>query len=150
MTIQELIDVCRDIALNKVEVKSFYVGDTWNQSTSKGDLYPCIWFETPVLVDYSTIGTLSKQFTFSLDFLTLAKLDDVEDELNMISHMEELADLFLLYLKKQKGFPLIDVPTGLTIKSVNADNGCGIRVDIKVNTGRFCPDCSKKTDELCP
>jgi hypothetical protein len=150
MTIQELIDVCRDIALNKVEVKSFYVGDTWNQSASKGDIYPNIWFETPILIDYSTIVTLSKQFTFSLDFLTLAKMDDVEDELQMISHMEELADLFLLYLKKQKGFPLIDVPTGLTIKNLNADNAVGVRLDIKVNTGRVCPDCTKKTDELCP
>ena len=109
MTIQELIDVCRDIALNKVEVKSFYVGDTWNQSASKGDIYPNIWFETPILIDYSTIVTLSKQFTFSLDFLTLAKMDDVEDELQMISHMEELADLFLLYLKKQKGMNLITI-----------------------------------------
>jgi hypothetical protein len=150
MTIQELVDVCEDIALNKIELKSFYVGNTWDMAAGKGDIYPCLWFEFPILVDYSTVNTLSKQYTFSLDFLTLAKLDDTLDEINMISHMEELADLFLLYLKKQKGFPLIDIPTGLTVKSINADNALGIRLDLKVNTGRVCPDCTQKTDELCP
>jgi len=150
MNINDLVDVCRNIALNKIEAKSFYVGNTWDMSTGKGDIYPAVWFEFPVLVDYSTVNTLSKQITFSLDFLTLGNLDDTNDEINMISHMEELADLFLLYLKKQKSIPLIDLPTGLTVKSINADNACGIRVDIKINTGRVCPDCTQKTDELCP
>ena len=150
MSIQELVDVCRDISLNKIDAKTFYVGNTWDMSTGKGDIYPAVWFEFPVLVDYTTVGPLSKQLTFSIDFLTLANLDDTLDEIQMISHMEELADLFLLYLKKQKGFSLVDIPTGLTVKSINADNACGLRIDLRVNTGRVCPDCTKKTDELCP
>jgi hypothetical protein len=32
-----------------------------------------------------------------------------------------------------------DLPTGLSVKSINADVACGIRLDIKINTGRVCP-----------
>ena len=119
MTIQELVDVCEDIALNKIDASSFYVGNTWDMSTGKGDIYPNVWFEFPVLVDYKTISNLTKTFTFSLDFLTLAKSDDTIDEINMISHMEELADLFLYWLKRDPNFKLLDAPTGLSVKSIN-------------------------------
>jgi len=149
MSIQELVDVCQDIALNKIEAQSFYVGNTWDMSTGKGDIYPAVWFEFPVLVDYTTVNTLSKQITFSLDFLTLANLDSTTDEIQMISHMEELADEFLFYLKRNKQFPLVDIPTGLTVKSINADNACGIRIDLKVNTGRYCPENIKPNQIVC-
>lgn len=136
MNINDLVEVIRDISLNKIDCKSFYVGNTWDMSTGKGDLYPNCWLEFPVLVTYSTTTNLSKEFTFSLDFLTLAKPDDVYDEINMISHMEELADDFLYWFKKDPDFKMIDLPTGLSVKSINADNAVGVRLDIKVNTGR--------------
>jgi len=139
MTIQNLVDVCKDITLHKLQFKSFYIGNTWDMSAGKADIYPCLWLEMPVLVDYQTINKINKQFTFSLDLIILPKLDDTTDEINMISHMEEYADEFLYYLKQNPDFILMDFPTGLTIKSINADNACGIRLDIKVKTGRVCP-----------
>jgi hypothetical protein len=139
MTINELMEACKDITLNKIEAASFYVGNTWDMAAGKADIYPCVWFEFPVLVSYSTRVTLSKEFTFSLDFLIMPKMDDTTDEIQKISDMEIMADSFLYWLKKDLRFPLEDLPTGLTVKSINADNACGIRLDIKVNTGRACP-----------
>jgi hypothetical protein len=138
MTISNFIDVCKDIALNKLELQSFYVGNTWDQSSSKGDIYSCLWLELPILIDYSTIVTLSKEFTFSINILDLAKSDNVNDEFRVISECEQRADLFLAYLKQNLKFPLVDRPTGLTVRHINADGACGVRLDIKVNTGREC------------
>jgi hypothetical protein len=140
MTIQELVDLVKDLSLNSIEAKSFYIGNTWDQSSGKGDIYPCVWFEFPVMTAYQTVDVITKELTFSLDFLTLAKSDNTVDEINMISHMEVLADLFLYYLRQQKQYlSLVDKPIGLTVKNINADNAVGIRLDIKINTGRECP-----------
>lgn len=137
MTIQELVVKCKAIALDYLEMKSFYVGNEWDHSTSKGDTYPALWFEMPVLTEYQTTGN-NKTMTFSLVFLTLPELDNTVDEINMISHMEELADEFLQHLKKDKQLALFQLPTSLSVKAINADVACGVRVDIRVNTGRVC------------
>jgi hypothetical protein len=138
MTIQDFIDVCKDIALNKLGLKSFYLGNTWDMSVGKGDIYPNCWLETPFLLDYSSVKTNSKQLSFSIDILDLAKSDNVDDEYLVISKCEEYSDLFLSYLKQNTDFSLIDHPTGLTVRHINADNSVGIRLDIKVNIGRLC------------
>lgn len=142
MNIQKLIDRCKSIALDNLGFKSFYVGNTWDQSTSKGDTYPALWFEMPVLVEYNIAGKNSKQYTFSVVFLALPKLDNLDDEIHKISHLEEYADKFLQLLITDKRFPVIQSPTGLSVKAINADIACGIRLDIRVNAGRVC-------DELC-
>jgi hypothetical protein len=148
MNISKLVERCKSIALDDLGFKSVYVGNTWDHSTSKGDTYPCLWIEFPILSEYNIVGTHSKQFSFSLCFLVLPKLDNTEDEIQMISHMEEYADKFLQLFQQDKRFPLVPSPTGLTVKAINSDIACGIRLDIRVNTGRVCDDlCNIK--ELC-
>ena len=138
MNIQNLVDLVKTIALDDIEVKSFYVGNNWDMSAGKGDIYPNLWLEFPILVDYTNVSKLNKQYTFSIDIITLAKPDDLLDEIHQISHMEELGDKFLQYLKQDRTFNLIDVTTGLSIKNINADNAVGIRLDIRINTPRVC------------
>jgi hypothetical protein len=149
MNISKLIERCRSITLDNLNFKSFNIGNPWDHSTSKGDHYPCVYFEMPVLTEYSVGPKNSKKITFSLTFLTMAELDNVEDEINMISHLEEYADKFLQYFAEDKNFPLIQSPTGLTLKSVDADVSCGIRIDVQINTGRFCGELCNII-ELCP
>ena len=144
MNINKLIERLKYIVLDKMEFKGFYVGNVWDNSQSKGDKYPCTWMEFPVLVDYKSVGKHTKEFTFSMDFLVLPKMDDLEDEINKISDIEQYVDLFLQYLKKDTDFPLIETSTGISVKAFNADNACGIRLDVKVNTGRYCPE-----DKIC-
>jgi len=138
MNIQNLVDLIRIIALDDLELSSFYVGNTWDHSAGKGDQYPCLWLEMPILVDYQAQTKLSKQYTFSVDILMLPKMDNLEDEISKISECEILADKFLSYLKLQTDFSLVNLPSGLSVKSFNADNAVGIRLDLKVNTPREC------------
>jgi hypothetical protein len=138
MNINELNLILKDVALNKVESESFYIGDKWDNSTGKGDLYPAIWVETPYLIDYQLSGNYTKKITFAIDVLMFPKLDDVEDEVNMISHAEEMGDEFLFYLRKYKELSIASA-TALSVKSFNADQAAGVRIDIVINVGRVCP-----------
>ena len=138
MTIQELVDKCKVIALDKLGFKSFHVGNEWDHSLDKKNTYPALWFEMPVLVEYNIVGKQTKIFTFSLVFLTMPKLDNVEDELNMISHMEVYCDAFLQYLRQDKELSQYQIPTSLSVKAINADVACGVRLDLKIVTGRAC------------
>jgi hypothetical protein len=140
MNINTLVEKIQSIVLNRLEFQQFRVGNTWDMSAGKGDKYPCVWMEFPVLVDYVTNNKLTKDFVFSIDFLNLAKLDDTRDEINHISHMEEYADIFLQLLRKDLESTITANPTGLSVRSFNADNACGIRLDIKITTGRYCID----------
>jgi hypothetical protein len=148
MNIKKLIERCRSIGLENLGLKSVYVGNTWDQSKSKGDVYPCLWFEMPVLVEYNVGGKHFKQYSFSLVFLGLSELDNTEDELIKISYLEEYADKFLQLLYQDKSLGIIPSPTGLTVKSINADVACGIRIDLRINVSRVCSNlCDIK--ELC-
>ena len=139
MNINELVKKLEYIVLEKLEFKGFYLGDPFNHATGKGDKYPNVWVETPIMSTYSLSLKNHKEIDISLDFLYIPRLDDVPDEFNFMSHAEEDLDLFLQYLSKDKNLTIISA-TGLTIKSVNADMAAGIRLDMRIRTVRYCPE----------
>lgn len=136
MTIQEISDRIQEICLAHNEINSFHVGNTWDMAASKSsDIYPAVWLELPVLVNYESNR---KRYNFSIDVLALPKPDNVEDELNMISHCEQIADQLLYvfrYKIKEMGVGAI---SGLTVKNLNADLAVGARIDMEVFTNREC------------
>lgn len=136
MNIQSLIDRIKYICLNHKEVKSFNLGNTWDMSSTKGDIYPAVWIEQPILITYELKG--NKQYTFSLDVLMLPKSDDRGDEVWKQSECETIADELLQAFNKYiKNFG-ISSSNGLTVKNINADMAVGVRIDIILNTNREC------------
>jgi hypothetical protein len=136
MTIQQLVDRLQEISLNHKDIKSFHVGNTWDQSSTKGDIYPAVWVEFPVLVTYELKN--QKKYTFSFDVLALPKPDDTTDEMNMISHCEQIADQLLQAFQWKIANINIGALSGLTVKNINADIACGVRVDLEFYTNREC------------
>lgn len=137
MNIQELTNRIKEISLNHNEVNSFHIGNTWNQAVGKSsDVYPAVWQEMPILISYGLAGT--KKYTFSLDVLMLPKQDDLDDELYKQSQCEVIADeLILAFQKYIKNAGVLTID-GLTVKNLNADIACGVRLDIVFNTNREC------------
>lgn len=137
MTIQELVDRLKEISLAHKQIKSYHVGNTWDMAASKSsDIYPAVWVEFPVLVTYEHRN--QKKYTFSLDILTLPKPDNTIDEMNKISDCERIADQLLqAYMKKIAGIN-VGTMSGLTVKNLNADIACGVRVDLEFYTNREC------------
>jgi len=137
MTLEELVDIVKTITLEDLELNSFYIGNTWDHSAGKRDLYPNLWFEMPVFTSYVVSTKLAKTFTFSVSILEFPSMDNTESEIKNISICEVYADKFLSYLRAN-GISINGEPSGLSIKSVNADNACGIRLDLSISTPREC------------
>lgn len=136
MNLQEIVNKIQEISLQNEYINSFNVGNTWNQSASKSsDVYPACWLELPVLINYAQ-PKVQKRYEMSLDVLMLAKQDDLMDELNKISQCEQIADEIIKILEfKVQGFKLANA-TGLTVKAINADLACGVRIDFTIITNR--------------
>jgi hypothetical protein len=139
MNIQNLVDRLREICLNEEDVKSFNIGNSWDMSTSKGDVYPAIWVEFPILITYEA---KDKIYTFSMDVLMLPKEDDTLDTLNKQSQAEAIADILLQVFKLKIANLSVNSADGLTVKNLNADIACGCRVDLKFVVGRECDPLS--------
>lgn len=142
MTIEQIVSRMSEIALQHLLIKSVYVGNTWDNSASKGDIYNCVWIEFPVLVEYgNTPNKQNKTYTFSFNVLGLPSLDSTVSEMEVISEMESIADnlgqAFNLYIKDLNVVRM----NALSIKNVNADIACGVRVDIQVSTNRDLNAC---------
>jgi hypothetical protein len=136
MNIQELTDRIKEICLNEEDIKSFHVGNTWDMSASKSsDIYPAVWIEFPILITYEA---KDKVYTFSMDVLMLPKQDDVWDELNKQSQAEAIADILLQVFKLKIKNLSVNTADGLTVKNLNSDIACGVRVDLKFIVGREC------------
>ena len=138
MTINEIIIKIKDICLAHEDVNSFNVGNTWDMSTGKGDVYPNVWLELPVLISYSTQNKPIKSFTFSFDVLMVPENDNVLDEFDKISQCEVIADQILTSIKTLKGFSITNSPSGLSVKNINGDMACGVRIDLVLTTNREC------------
>jgi len=136
MNISELTNRLKEICLNHVDIKSFHIGNTWDMATGKAsDVYPAVWQEMPVLVEYTL---KEKTYTFSLDVLMLPHQDNVEDELSKQSQCEVIADVLLQAFKLKIGHLNVGRLTGLTVKNLNADIATGVRIDIQFITNREC------------
>jgi hypothetical protein len=136
MNIQTLTDKIKEICLNHIEVKGFNIGNTWNQATGKGDIYPAVWVEMPILIEYLLKN--QKTYTFSIDVLMLPKQDDCVDELFKQSQCEQIADQLLQAFKLKISNLNEGRMTGLTVKNLNADIACGVRIDMVFITNREC------------
>ena len=136
MNIEILTNRLREICLNHKEIRSYYIGNTWDMSASKSsDVYPAVWQEMPILVEY-TLKT--KTYTFSLDVLALPHQDDVNDELSLQSQCEVIADQLLQAFKLYIAHMSEGTLTGLTVKNLNADIATGVRIDVQFITNREC------------
>jgi len=134
--IQTTVERIKAISLNHKEVKSFYVGNTWDMAASKSsDIYPNVWVEFPVLTEYSL---KEKTYTFSIDILALPKNDDTWDEMLKQSQCEAIADQLLQAYKKYIANYNMGRMTGLTVKLINADMATGVRIDVQFITNREC------------
>ena len=151
MTIQQFIDRATEIALNHKEIKSVYIGNTWENSASKGDTYNCVWFEFPVLTNYTLKN--KKTYTFSFNVLGLPALDNPNSEMQVISAMEQIADDLLWAFGTIIPFMGIVSMNGLTLRNVNPDYAVGIRIDFTIETARFESvngTCDPKTNFKSP
>ena len=137
MTLNDLIEDIKELALSHDQVVAFHVGETFDVATSKSsEKYPAVWFELPILTSYD--DRRRKTHGVSIDFLTLAKSDDITDQMNKISDMETIADEMLQAIDDKFQNIGIDLLTGLNLRNFTDDDLVGYRIDISFTIGRQC------------
>ena len=137
MTLQELIDDIKALALAHDQIVAFHIGETFDIATSKSsEKYPAIWVELPILTDYQ--DRRRKQHTLALNALTLAKSDDIDDQMNKTSDMEIIMDELLQAIDdKWQNIGLSDL-TSITLRNFSDDDLVGVRTDVSLMVGREC------------
>ena len=119
------------------QIKSVQSGNDYDVATSKSsDIYPAVWIELPVLIEYP--DNKRKTFQFALNFLTLTKQDDLQSILNKTDDMEVLSDVFLQALSQRYEWFAIEDVSGLTLRNFSADDLSGVRIELTFTVGREC------------
>ena len=137
MTIFELLNEIQTLALQHKQIETAQCGNTFDVATSKSsETYPALWIELPLLTRY--VDRRKKTHSFSLNFLSLCKHDDLEDVINKTSDMEVIADEFLQALDDRFKNIGIDDITALTLRGFSDDDLVGVRVELTFVIGREC------------
>lgn len=137
MTIDELMNNIKQLSLAHKDIVSYQVGESFDLATSKSsERYPAVWFEIPIASDYN--DKRKKTHTAALNVLTLAKDDDILDQMKQTSFCESIMDDILQAIDaKYLNIGISDV-NSLTLRSYTDDDLVGIRVDITFIVGRTC------------
>jgi len=137
MTLQQLIDDIKELCLAHDQIVSFQVGNDFDIATSKSsERYPAVWFELPVLTSY--FDRRRKQHSVTLNFLTLAKSDDISDQMYKTSDMEIIADQMQQAIDDHFQNIGIESVTGLSLRNFTDDDLVGIRMEMVFTIGREC------------
>ena len=137
MTITDLIDDIKELALAHDQVVSFHVGEDFDIATTKSsEKYPAVWFELPIYVSYE--DRRRKTYAASLDVLTLAKSDDISDQIYKTSDMETIGDELMQAIDDKFQSIGVSALTGLSMRNFSDDDLVGIRIELTFTVGRTC------------
>lgn len=132
-----MISEIQDVCLLHKQIVNVQVGNNFDIATSKSsETYPCVWLELPILTNY--VDRRRKTHSFSINFLTTTKHDDITDIVNKTSDMEVVADEVLQAIDDR--FTNIGVGdiTALTLRGFSDDDLSGVRVELTFTVGREC------------
>jgi len=137
MTLNELIEDIKALALSHDQVQAFFVGETFEKATSKSsEKYPVIWLEIPIATDY--VDRRKKVHTMALYALAESKEDDITDAIYKASDMEVVMDELLQAIDdKFQNIGLSDL-TAFTMREYTDDYLAGVRCDVSFTVGREC------------
>lgn len=137
MNLSDLITNIEQLCLSHKQIVAFHVGETFDVATSKSsEKYPAVWLELPILTSY--IDSRKKTHTLSMDFLTLAKSDDITEQMERTSDMEEIADEVMQAINDKFQNIGIENLSGLTLRNFSDDDLVGVRIDLQFTVGREC------------
>lgn len=138
MTLNDLIDDIKELCLAHDQVVAFQVGNTFDIATSKSsETYPAVWFELPILTSYD--DRRKKTHAIALNFLTLAKSDDITDQMAKTSDMEVIGDEVSQAIDDHfQNIGISEDISGLTMRNFTDDDLVGIRIEIYLTIGREC------------
>jgi len=135
MTLYNLLNKVRSIALDHESIEYSEVGHEWDVSAQKQNYMAC-WIETPVSINYLRSDT--KQFTLAFSILQLNNdYDDLDQVLLNTSDCEDVGDdllhAFIDNLKAEGVMVDLNSIGAVTLRHFTNQDLVGVRYDLSFN-----------------
>ena len=135
MTLEDLKNYWRDIALKHKDVRQFDVGSWYDAATHPytTDIYPLVFWEMPYSINYNqdwskTLDTV----TFSLSVFLYTKLDDILDSHQAVSFAKTIGDAIITKAKLEATDFKIQSVNAVSVREYSDDYVSGLRYDITI------------------
>jgi hypothetical protein len=138
MTLLELKDYIKDIALRHKDVKAFTYGSNYDVAVNKNNDYPMIFMELPMLVVYNLGDEYRDSVDFAINVLVNIAADDIESDFFAISLAKEIGDAILIYINETCDDFKIDEASSLSLREFSDDSVAGMRYDLTITLPRTC------------
>ncbi len=136
MTLEQIKNVFNTISLQHIDIKEFYVGDSFSVAVSPKTKYPIVFMEIPYNISYSDNRRL-KTYAFALLVLFKVKQDSIEDSHKAISAAEDIGDAIISKIQNDyKSQFLISGINGLSLDQFSDDYLAGVRFELTVTVNR--------------
>lgn len=134
MSMYEVFKKIEEIAISHESINYTQIGHDYDIS-SKQEKYMSFWIETPVQVSY--LRSETKQYSFSINVLTTARYDDLDDIMDKTSDAENVGDDIIHYIvdvmKDHKIMVSYDNINAITLRHYTTNDLVGVKYDIQFN-----------------
>lgn len=152
MTLNDIKNAFNQVSLQHIDIKEFYVGDSFNVAVSPKTKYPIVFLEIPYNIAYNDNRRL-KSYSFALLVLLKVKQDSIEESHNAISAAEDIGDAILSKIQNDyKSQFIISGINALSLDQFSDDYLAGVRFELTVSVNRdyTLPKCyADKFDAVC-
>lgn len=137
MTLEQLKDYWKTIALKHKDVKSFNVGSWYDSANNTDDKYPLVFWEVPYTINYNQdwnkrIDTV----TCSMSVFLYTKQDDIDDSHQAISISKSIGDAIITKAKLESTDFIIQSINAVTVREFSDDYVAGTRYDLVLSIKR--------------
>lgn len=138
MTLEQLKDYWKEIALKHKDVRQFMVGNNYDAANNTDDKYPLVFWEMPYSIDYPDLDKQLDKVTCAMSVFLYTKQDDILDAHSAISLAKEIGDAIITRVEELndgKDF-VIDSVNAVSVREYSDDSVSGLRWDITMSVKR--------------
>lgn len=151
MTLNQIVNRVRSLALSHAQVKWFYFGDPWEFDANGEISYPaCFLEQLPGSIDRAEH---LQRFNFRIYFLSLVGVSTKteENETEVLSDMSSLAaDMLAMLMASEYQYDWVITPSNsfTSVTEVLGDMAAGVYVDVGISVDFFADRCQVPSGDV--
>jgi hypothetical protein len=136
MTLEQIKNAFNTVSLQHIDIKEFYVGDSFSVAVSPKTKYPIVFMEIPYNISYADNRRL-KNYSFALLVLFKTKTDDIDLSHKAISSAEDIGDAIISKIQNDyKSDFIISGINALSVDQFSDDLLAGVRFELTTTVNR--------------
>lgn len=146
MTLEQLKEYIKSVALSHKDVNDFKVGSDYNKATGISNEYPMVFYELPYFLNYNiSPNNQLDELQFAFNVLVKSSVDNVDEDHLAISKGKEIGDAIVTYIQEKATDFMIMSVTGLSVREYTDDSVAGMRYEWTIGLPReYCNSTNLK------